>query len=110
MSSGTSSQVLALLVGRLEVVEDVLEVEVDLAAPVRHRLGVEDLQALAGGSRASSAGSFFISEIWRTISASSPLRALKTYFSSVRKSYLLISPRPTSWCRCFRSVAMICSS
>jgi hypothetical protein len=39
------------------------------------------------------AGSRFISEIWQTISASSPLRALKTAGESVRKSYLLISPR-----------------
>src|SRR5947208_7934452 len=38
------------------------------------------------------AGSFFISEIWLTISASSPLRARKTGFESVWKSYLLISP------------------
>src|SRR5580698_5602873 len=38
------------------------------------------------------AGSFFISEIWRTIVSSSPRRALKTNFESVRKSYLLISP------------------
>src|SRR3954463_4675492 len=37
-------------------------------------------------------GSFFISEIWLTISASSPLRARKTGFESVWKSYLLISP------------------
>ena len=37
---------LALMVGRLEVVEDVLEVDVDVAAPARHRLGVEDVQAL----------------------------------------------------------------
>src|SRR5947208_9204783 len=38
------------------------------------------------------AGSFFISEIWLTISASSPLRARNTGFESVWKSYLLISP------------------
>src|SRR5438046_3000253 len=37
-------------------------------------------------------GSSFISEIWVTISASSPLRARKTGLDSVRKSYLLISP------------------
>src|SRR3954451_7899008 len=37
-------------------------------------------------------GSPFISEIWLTISASIPLRARKTGFESVWKSYLLISP------------------
>ena len=44
------------------------------------------------------AGSFFISEICRTMSASKPRRALKTYFDSVRKSYLLISPIIGSAC------------
>src|SRR5262245_28906216 len=37
-------------------------------------------------------GSFFMSEIWLTISASRPLRARNTGLASVRKSYLLISP------------------
>src|SRR5436190_23527259 len=37
-------------------------------------------------------GSSFIAEIWRTISASTPLRALKTGLETVWKSYLLISP------------------
>ena len=36
----------ALVFGRLEVVVDVLEVEGDVAAPARHRLGVENLQAV----------------------------------------------------------------
>ncbi len=36
----------ALVLGGLEIVEHVLEIDVDLAAPQRHRLGVEDLQAL----------------------------------------------------------------
>ena len=36
----------ALVVGRLEVVVDILEIDVDASAPARHRLGVEDLQAL----------------------------------------------------------------
>ena len=50
-------------------------------------------------------GSRFISEISATIRASSPLRALKTYFSSLRKSYLLISPTGSS-VGLWRSVAM----
>ena len=37
---------LALLLGGLQVVEDVLEVDGDVAAPVGHRLGVEDLERL----------------------------------------------------------------
>ena len=82
----------ALLIGRLQVVENVLEVDGDISAPVRHRLGVENLQALRKRKSRIQAGSPFISEIWLTISASIPLRALKTYFDSVRKSYLLISP------------------
>ncbi len=36
----------ALLVGGAQVVEDVLEVEADVAAPVRHGLGVEDFERL----------------------------------------------------------------
>src|SRR5687767_7780360 len=49
-------------------------------------------------SRASSrnwriqSGSFFISEIWLTISALRPFCARKTGLESVWKSYLLISP------------------
>ncbi len=35
----------ALMIGRLEIVEDVLKIDADIAAPVRHRLGVENLQA-----------------------------------------------------------------
>ena len=37
---------LALLLGRLEVIEDVLKIDGDVAAPVGHRLGIEDLQRL----------------------------------------------------------------
>ena len=36
----------ALLVGGPQVVEDVLEVEADVAAPARHGLGVEDFERL----------------------------------------------------------------
>src|SRR5688572_30825967 len=53
-------------------------------------------------------GSSFMSEIWRTISTSSPLRALKNAFDSVRKSYLLISPIGSAWVsRVVMSVAMV---
>ncbi len=37
--------VAALAVGRLDVIEDVLKVQVDRATPVRHRLRVENLEA-----------------------------------------------------------------
>src|SRR4051812_7607175 len=52
-------------------------------------------------------GSPFMSEIWWTISASIPLRALKTYFDSVRKSYLLISVMAGSKACSVMSVAMV---
>ena len=81
---------MALALGRLEIVVDVLEVDADVAAPAGHGLGLEDLQTLQA-EVAHPAGSRFISEISATISAQS-LAALNTYCSSLRKSYLLISP------------------
>ena len=33
-----------MLRGRLEIVVDVLKIELNVAAPLRHRLGVEDLE------------------------------------------------------------------
>src|SRR6478609_2556352 len=64
--------------------------------------------ALSRNCRIQS-GSFFMSEIWPTISASIPLRARKTGFESVWKSYLLISPIGSAERVGLRiSVAMVC--
>src|SRR5699024_10316091 len=51
-------------------------------------------------------GSFFMSEIWLTISASIPLRALKKGVDSVWKSYLLKSPIGSASAAVRMSVAM----
>ena len=63
----------------------------DIAAPARHRLGVEDLQALQPEIAHPVRLVLHVGNLVDDFGVE-PLRALKTYFESVRKSYLLISP------------------
>ena len=68
-------------VGRVHEVVDVGEVDLVEqrgVAPRRHRLAKEDVVAPSGGSRASTAGSSFMSLMRSTISRVSPLSDLKT--------------------------------
>ena len=60
---------LALVIGRLQVVVDVLEVDIDARRPIWALASIRRFQRCGGGKSRIQAGSPFISEICATISA-----------------------------------------
>ena len=82
---GNHVPVLGLTTRRLDVVVDVVEVDVverAAATPLRDRLAKEPLVGLEPESRASTCGSFFISDIWRMIDSLRPLAGLNSLSST----------------------------
>ena len=77
MSCGHVVPGLALVVGRLEVVVDVLEIDADVAAPAAASASTRRSPGVLRRKSRIHAGSFFISEIWCDDLGVEPLAGLE---------------------------------